>query len=228
MPALQYSMTAALIVAAGSASRMGFDKLLAPLGREPVILRTMRAFQNCPDIDAVWVVSSEERGAAIQKLAAGLTKFRGIVAGGAERHLSVWNGLQALPGDCKFVAVHDGARPLITPAQISKCVQHAEAMPSVSARRVTETVKRVDDKSGWITHDVDREGLWIMETPQVSQFDWLMEAYQHVIREGLTVTDEVSALQESGFPVQVVENNSPNPKITLQGDLETAERLLNR
>ena len=84
----------------------------------------------------------------------------------------------------------------------------------------------MDDKSGWITHDVDRAGLWIMETPQVSQFDWLMEAYQHVIRKGLTVTDEVSALRKSGFPVQVVENNSPNPKITLPGDLETAAGFL--
>ena len=217
-------MTAAIIVAAGSSTRMGFDKLLAPLAGEPVILHTLRAFQNCEDIDGIWVVSNEARGAVIQKLAAGLTKFRGIVPGGAERHLSVWNGLQALPADCKIVAIHDGARPLIAPAQISKCVQDAGGAPQASARRLTETVKRVDE-DGCITADVERDGLWIMETPQVCELAWLREAYQHVINKGLTVTDEVSALRHSGFPVWVVENMTPNPKITLPGDIEFAERL---
>ena len=219
-------MTAAIIVAAGSSTRMGFDKLLAPLAGEPVILHTLRAFQNCEEIDGIWVVSHEARGAIIQKLAAGLTKFRGIVPGGAERHLSVFNGLQKLPAECKLVAVHDGARPLIAPAQISKCVRNADGAPraSTSARRVTETVKRVDEE-GCICGDVERDGLWIMETPQVCELAWLREAYQHVINQGLTVTDEVSALRHAGFPVWVVENTTPNPKITLPGDIETAERL---
>ena len=218
-------MTAALIVAAGSASRMGFDKLLAPLAGEPVILRTLRAFETCQDIDGIWVVAGEERGVRIVELAAGLTKLRGIVPGGAERHLSVWNGLQALPADCKLVAVHDGARPLIAPAQISRCVEKAKAGGAVSARRVTETVKRVD-AGGLVTEGVNRDGLWIMETPQVFQYQRLKEAYREVIRSGVAVTDEVSAYMKSGFPVRVVENSSPNPKITLPGDLETAAKLV--
>ena len=219
-------MTAALIVAAGSASRMGFDKLLAPLGGEPVILRTMRAFQNCEDIDGIWVVVGEQRGTRIKELAAGLTKLRGIVPGGAERHLSVWNGLQALPGDCELVAVHDGARPLIQPGQISRCVAMAEKMgAAASARRVTETVKRAD-AAGLVTEAVERDGLWIMETPQVFRLGLLREAYAGVIAAGGLVTDEVSAVQEAGHAVRLVENGSPNPKITLPGDLETAVGLL--
>ncbi len=203
---------------------MGFDKLLAPLGEKPVILWTLRAFQECGEIDGIWVVAGEERGAKIAELAAGLGKFRGIVPGGAERHLSVWNGLQALPRDCELVAVHDGARPLIQPAQISRCVSAAEDIGGAAcARRVTETVKRADD-GGWITHDVDRQGLWIMETPQVFKYEWLMQAYQDVIRQGTVVTDEVSAYLY-GLPVIVVENLTPNPKITLPGDLESAARL---
>ena len=220
-------MTAALIVAAGSAVRMGFDKLLAPLGGEPVILRTLRAFEAAASINGVWVVSGEARGAMIRDLAAaaGLTKFRGLVPGGAERCLSVRNGLAALPDHCDTVAVHDGARPLISPDQIDRCVERAAAGAVACARRVTETVKRVDS-SGRVTGDVDRDGLWIMETPQVMPLRDLTAAYQHVERAGITVTDEVSAMQLAGFPVSVVENPGPNPKITLPGDLEAAERLL--
>ncbi len=219
-------MTAALIVAAGSATRMGFDKLLAPLAGDPVIMHTLRAFEGCPDIDAIWVVAGGDRAGAIRELTAPLAKFRGIVPGGAERHLSVWNGLQTLPENCALVAVHDGARPLITPAQISRCVasaaQHGAA---ASARRVTETVKRAD-AAGVVTESVDREGLWIMETPQVFRLPLLRGAYEAVIRRGALVTDEVSAAQDAGHAVHLVENQSPNPKITLPGDLETAAALL--
>ena len=219
-------MTAAIIVAAGSATRMGFDKLLAPLAGEPVILHTLRAFQNCPDIDGVWVVSNEERGARIAELTAAITKFRGIVAGGAERHLSVWNGLQALPAECTVVAVHDGARPLIASAQISRCIEKAaSSRAAASARRVTETLKRAD-ADGCVSGSIEREGVWIMETPQVFRLPLLRAAYQEVISRGTTVTDEVSAVELAGEPVWLVENFSPNPKITLPGDLETAERLL--
>ncbi len=218
-------MTAALIVAAGSASRKGFDKLLAPLGGEPVILRTLRAFQECEGIDGIWVVAGDERGLKIAELAARLTKFRGIVAGGAERHLSVWNGLQALPGDCELVAVHDGARPLIQPEQISRCLAMASDMgAAASARRVTETVKRAD-AAGLVTEAVERDGLWIMETPQAFRVAVLRDAYAAVIHRGEIVTDEVSAVHGFGHPVQLVENASPNHKITLPGDLEAAARL---
>lgn len=221
-------MTAALIVAAGSGTRMGFDKLLAPLAGEPVVLRALRAFEACGEIDGIWVVSGEERGALIQEMAAGagLTKFRGIVPGGAERHLSVWNGLQALPEACALVAVHDGARPLIDPAQISRCLARAaETGAAASARRVTETLKRADAE-GRVTGGIDRDGVWIMETPQVFRLPLLKAAYTEVIRENAAVTDEVSAAERAGNPVWLVENSRPNPKITLPGDLETAERLL--
>lgn len=221
-------MTAAVIVAAGSGTRMGFDKLLAPLAGEPVILHTLRAFHACPDIDGIWIVAGDERGRVIADLAAaaGLPECRGIVPGGAERHFSVWNGLEALPPDCRLVAVHDGARPLIHPDQISRCCARAATHgAAASARRVTETLKRAD-AHGQVTGSIDREGVWIMETPQVFQLPILRDAYRAVLESHLLVTDEVSAVEHTGHPVWLVENPAPNPKITLPGDLDTAARLL--
>lgn len=221
-------MTSAVIVAAGSGTRMGFDKLLAPLAGEPVVVRTLRAFQACAGVDGIWIVCGAERGAVIREAAAGagITKLQGMVPGGAERHFSVWNGLEALPEDCRVVAVHDGARPLIDPAQITRCIEKAAVTgAAVSARRVTETMKRAD-AAGRVTGDIEREGAWIMETPQVFRLSVLRAAYAEVLRRGALVTDEVSALNLTGGGVWLVENSTPNPKITLPGDLDTAERLL--
>lgn len=221
-------MTSAIIVAAGSGTRMGFDKLLAALGGSPVILRTLSAFQRCPEIEEIIVVASEERAEVIQRIAddADYSKLRAFVPGGAERHLSVWAGIQALSESCNFVAVHDGARPLIQPSQISRCLARArETGAAASARPVSETLKRADSE-GRVNGSVDRNGLWIMETPQVFQRRVLTEAYQAVLRDGLLVTDEVSALGHIGHDVWLVDNPSPNPKITWPSDLALAERLL--
>ena len=221
-------MTSAIIVAAGSGTRMGFDKLLARLGHAPVIVHTLKAFQACPDIDEIIVVASEDRAEVIRRLAddAALTKIRRFVPGGQERHLSVWAGLQAVAAAIDFVAVHDGARPLIHPGQISRCLARArETGAAASARPVSETLKRADE-SGRVTGSVDRAGLWIMETPQVFSKPVLVEAYEAVLRDGVLVTDEVSALGHIGREVWLVNNPAPNPKITWPADLEVAERLL--
>lgn len=221
-------MTSAIIVAAGSGTRMGFDKLLASLGGRPVILHTLLAFQACPDIDEIVVVASEDRVDVIRRLAGDevLTKLRAFVPGGEERHLSVWAGIQAVAENCTLVAVHDGARPLIHPLQISRCLERArETGAAASARPVSETLKRAD-AAGCVSGSVDRAGLWIMETPQVFSRELLVEAYEAVLRDGALVTDEVSALERLGHPVWLVDNPTPNPKITWPPDLALAERLL--
>ena len=221
-------MTSAIIVAAGSGTRMGFDKLLASLGGVPVILHTLRAFQTCLEVDEIVVVASPDRQEVIQRLAdeAGLTKLRAFVPGGAERHLSVWAGIQAVAAGSDYVAVHDGARPLIHPSQISRCLAKArETGAAASARPVSETLKRADE-AGRVCGSVDRSGLWIMETPQVFARPLLVQAYEAVLQEGVLVTDEVSALERLGHPVWLVDNPTPNPKITWPPDLAVAERLL--
>lgn len=221
-------MTSAIIVAAGSSRRMGFNKLLAELAGAPVLLRTLEEFQACGDIDEIIVVTGEDVASEIQAWAQShpLSKLSAIVPGGDERHLSVWNGLQKCSPRSGIIAVHDGARPLINPAQISRCILAARSQRAVAcARPMTETIKRAEP-DGRITESIDRTGVWVMETPQVFARDLLTRAYEAVIRDGALVTDEVSAVQHLGEPVFVVENTTPNPKITFPADLVQAERFL--
>lgn len=221
-------MTSAIIVAAGSSKRMGFNKLLAPLAGVPVLWRTLGEFQACAEVDEIIVVTGAEVAEQIEawKGQGGLSKLVAVISGGAERHLSVWAGIQACAPESEIIAVHDGARPLITPAQISKCIAAAREQRAVAcARPMTETIKRAD-ASGRITESLDRTGVWVMETPQVFAKDLLVSAYESVIRDGALVTDEVSAVQHIGVAVLVVDNPTPNPKITFPSDLTLAEQYL--
>ena len=221
-------MTSAIIVAAGSSRRMGFNKLLAPLAGVPVLRRTLAEFQACADVGEIIVVTGDEQREQIAQWqqTGELSKLVAVIAGGAERHLSVWAGIQACSPETDIVAVHDGARPLISRDQISKCITAAREKQAVAcARPMTETIKRAD-ASGRICESLDRAGVWVMETPQVFTKPLLVRAYEAVIREGALVTDEVSAMQHIGVPVFVIENTAPNPKITFPSDLTLAEQFL--
>ena len=220
--------TTAIIVAAGNSRRMGFHKLTAELLGKPVLCWTIEAFDRCPDVDDLLIVVGEAtREMVLEWAEKGLFKKPVILSeGGAERHLSVYEGLKRLPASADIVAVHDGARPLITPEQISRCIAKTRECKAVAcARPVTETLKRVDAR-GVISGNIDREGAWIMETPQVFDRTLLHRAYDCVVRENLLVTDEVSAAQQIGVDVFVMDNPQPNLKITYAGDLELAERLI--
>ena len=131
-------MTSAVIVAAGSSRRMGFDKLSVELAGMPVLIRSVLAFQNCEAIDHIVVVTSRERLPEVERQRGelNLSKWHQVVEGDAERHLSVHRGLLAVPEGAGLVAVHDGARPLVTPGAISRCVAAARSsMASVSRER---------------------------------------------------------------------------------------------
>ncbi len=207
---------------------MGFNKLLALLAGIPVLRRTLGEFQACPDVGEIIVVGGDEvrEQVAHWQQAGGLSKLVAVIPGGAERHLSVWAGMQACSPESEIIAVHDGARPLIKPEQITKSILAARAQQAVAcARPMTETIKRVDE-NGCITESLDRTGVWVMETPQVFSKLLLTQAYEAVIRDAALVTDEVSAVQHIGVNVFVVENMAPNPKITFPADLVLAERFL--
>ena len=222
--------TTAIIVAAGSSKRMGFHKLSADLLGKPVLRWTIEAFDRCDEVDDLLIVVGEAtREMVLEWAEDGLfTKPIIISEGGAERHLSVHEGLKQLPDSAELVAVHDGARPLISPGQISRCIAVArERKAAACARPVTETLKRVDDR-GVITGNIERDGAWVMETPQVFERSLLCRAYERVVAEGVPVTDEVSAVQRLGDEVFVVENPLPNPKITFAADLRFAEQLVSR
>ena len=214
----------AIIVAAGASRRMGMDKLAWPLAGIPVLRRTLEAFLAADSIAAVVVVCPEDRWLLLDR--AGFTKPVIRVDGGAERQDSVMCGLAALDANTRYVAVHDGARPLITPDDIDRCVVAAvEHRAAALARHATETMQRSDDRD-FSTGVVSREHLWCMETPQVFETALLREAYHAVTARGLLVTDEVSAVQACGVPVKFIASRHPNLKITTPADLALAAAFL--
>ena len=242
-------MLTAIIVAAGTSQRMGFDKLFADLGNRPVVAHSVAAFQACPVVGSIVLVTRPEKKAVFQELAReeGWTKLHAILEGGTQRHLSVWNGLQSVvdetpdtpgvpgtpgaPGDYSesfhhFVAVHDGARPLVTPDMIERCLDLAKQVGAACcAAPVSDTLKRAD-ANRHIATSVDRTNLWAMQTPQIFSLPLLRRAYQEIIDAGQTVTDETSAMESIGQPVALLNSGDFNLKITYPQDLELARHLL--
>ena len=221
-------MVSAVIVAAGSSRRMGFDKLFAILRGKPVIAHSIAAFEDTPEIGEIVLVVREGREGEFKKLAAehGYGKVRRIVAGGEERHFSVWHGLQAVDAKAAYVAIHDGARPLTTPAVIRRCLDLARtAGAACVATPIPDTVKRASEH-GVVTESVERSGLWAMQTPQVFSTPIILQAYAAIISSGELVTDEVSAVQHLGVNIALLRNDEWNFKITLPRDLELAEHVL--
>ena len=215
---------AGLIVAAGSSTRMGFDKMTAPLHGRPVAEWSLRAFQQCSEITHGVLVCAPDRIAEFQKLAAPYPKFQHIVAGGSERSASVLNGLRALASFApNFVAVHDAARPLVTPALITRILEAAHIHQAASAaQRVSDTLHR-GDAQGVLLETMPREGVFAMQTPQAAGFDILLAALE---AHQAGSTDEVSALIAYGIHPVAILNDQPNFKITYPQDLALAEALL--
>ena len=202
---------------------MGFDKMLSMLNGQPVLQWSLDAFLEAEEIDTIVVVTSAERFA---KLAPGTGKLVLRTEGDEERYLSVIRGMEALPSKPEYVTVHDGARPLVLPGQIDAVVRTARDKGAAAlARRMTETLKRSDSQC-LTSESLSRENLWIMETPQAFRFDMLSDAYNLIKERDIQVTDEVSAVEAVGIATKLVENQRPNPKVTVSGDLPLAEAVL--
>ena len=219
--------TSAIIVASGSSRRMGFDKLMALLAGQTVLDYSVQAFAACDEISEVIVVTDPERFGALNLSTCQGKVYR--VDGGAERQDSVSNGLAALSRQCQLVAIHDGARPLITPAAILIALDAAAVHGAASlAHPITETIKRSDsdDFVKGPQASVERDGLWAMETPQCFRLRLLQAAYEQIATDDLIVTDEVSALQHLGHAIKLVPNPASNLKVTFPSDLALAEKLL--
>ena len=222
-------MVSAIIVAAGSSRRMGFDKLFAELAGHPVLWHSVQAFHETKDVDEIVIVTKEDRMDAVEKLVAAgkFTKVTRIVSGGDERHISVWNGLQALDDEgSEFVATHDGARPLTTARLIRACLATArEHGAACCASPIPDTVKRASIDQ-MVKESVERTGLWAMQTPQVFNTSLILQAYAQLMARHEMVTDEVSAVQKLGKKIALLKNDEWNFKITFPHDLELAEHVL--
>ena len=207
---------AAIIVASGSSQRMGFDKLAAQWRGKTILWHCVHAFSSLEEISQVIVVTPPNRFAWLADLGPKLNQ----VDGGRERSDSVAAGLTALRDEISHVAIHDGARPLVSPESIRATFAAAEANKAASlARRVTETLKRATPE-GITSESVSRDNLWVMETPQVFSKGLIEKAYQSVTSSDSQITDEVSALQLLNQGTTLVENLTPNPKITIKADLD--------
>ena len=216
----------AVIVAAGSASRMGgIDKVMAPLGGTPMVARTAAAFQNCDAIAEIVIVTRPDLIRPISVLCAGMDKVRAVVAGGSSRQESVWLGLNALSEDIQLAAIHDGARPLVSNLVIDRTVRAANSYGAAApAVPVKDTIKVV--KGGLVEKTPDRATLQAVQTPQVFDFDLLRGALKQAEEEKAAVTDDCSAVERLGMKVKIVEGDERNLKVTTPMDLKIAEMLL--
>ena len=223
---LKLKTCGAVIVAAGSASRMGgIDKVMADLGGEPMILRTVRAFQNCDAIASIVIVTREDLIQPIAGLCRDMKKVVAVVAGGGSRQESVHLGLNALPKGTKLAAVHDGARPLISWQIIDRVVRAANTYDAAApAIPVKDTIKVVS--GGLVKETPDRSALMAVQTPQVFDFDLLRGALKKAETDGASVTDDCSAVELTGMKIKIVEGDERNLKVTTPMDLKIAELLL--
>lgn len=215
----------AVIVAAGNASRMGgIDKVMAAIEDEPMIVKTVRAFQQSDVICQIVIVTRQDLIVPVADLCNGFDKVRAVVAGGSDRSESVRAGLQALSPQMKMVAVHDGARPFVSQQVIDRTVRaahtYAAAAPGIP---VKDTVKIV--QGGVVRSTPDRKTLQAIQTPQVFDMDLLKGALKKAALEKAAITDDCSAVERMGMSVKIVEGDERNIKITTPLDLQLAQLI---
>ena len=219
----------AIIPAAGASRRMGGgNKLLMELEGVPVLGRTLLALESCPIIREIIIAASEDNIVTYAELgkALGVTKLTKVVKGGDTRQESVYKAALEADEQAKYLAVHDGARPLVTPEVVENACKGAFLHTCAAAGvKVHDTIKRVDS-TDHIAETVDRECLRAMQTPQVADKNLLLAAMKSALDQGITVTDECAALELLGARPVITEGSFENIKITTPVDLQFARAVL--
>jgi 2-C-methyl-D-erythritol 4-phosphate cytidylyltransferase len=223
---LKLKYCGAVIVAAGNATRMGgIDKVMAPLGGEPMIVRTVRQFQECDAIREIVVVTRADLIVPVMDLCHEFTKLTAVVVGGDSRDESVLMGIATLSEKCKLVAVQDGARPFASWKLIDRVVRAANTYGAAApVIPVKDTIKVV--QGGLVESTPDRSTLRAVQTPQVFDYDLLRSALLLCKRDKIPITDDCSAVERLGMKIRIVEGDERNIKITTPMDLKIAEMLL--
>ena len=221
-------MLTAIIVAGGSSQRMGFDKLLAPVAGKPVVAHSIAAFEQTESVSGIVLVAHAERLSDYEEVVRsyGFRKVMAVIPGGARRQDSVLRGLEQTDAAADFVAVHDAARPLVSPDLIERIFELARNHDgATSAAPVIDTLKRVDGDYV-VIGGVERASLFAVQTPQIFRRELLEKAYRAVFDAAIEITDEISAVERVGGKVVLVPNDEPNFKITYPADLPLAEFIL--
>lgn len=217
----------AVVVAAGSSTRMGEDKILIPLEEEPVIVHTVRALELAPQITEIVVVTRQDLIVPVAQLCQdyGFEKVRKVVAGGASRLHSVRIGTLELSRDLELIAIHDGARPFVTQDVIEQVIRKAgECGAAAPAVPINDTVKEVRD--GLVERTVDRTMLRAVQTPQVFDAGLIRAALQKALDDGAEVTDDCSVVERLGMRVALTPGDPFNLKLTTPEDLILARGIL--
>ncbi len=219
---------AGIIVAAGRGTRYGAsDKVLLPLNGRTLLAWVLQAFEASSVAELIIVVGAHTES-VIRTVVdrANLTIPAQVVIGGERRQDSVAHGVAAVSDAIDLVVIHDAARPLVNARLIDQTIEQAMATgAAIAACPVTDTLKRVRPDLT-IETTVPRVALWSAQTPQAFRRDALLAAFGLPIFEHLTFTDEAALFEELGYPVAIVPNNEPNPKVTHPGDLAILEALL--
>ncbi len=223
-------MTSAIIVAAGKGTRMGanVDKLWLEVAGRPVIAHTWKKFNDSPSIAEIILVVRDGTQPHFSELAQkfNFQKTFRLVVGGAERQDSVWNGLAAVSAQTEIAVIQDAARPCTSEVLIAATIQAArETGAAVAAQPVTDTIKETADGK-MILGTVDRSKLWSVQTPQTFRVEVIRRAISAARKKKLLLTDDTAACELIGQPVRLVKSESPNPKVTVPGDLPFIENLL--
>lgn len=217
-------MTYAIVPAGGVGSRLGSPrpKQYLRLGRAPILVATLRALARTPGLAGIVVAVPEAHVAATRRLLARqrVPKILDVVAGGADRQESVWRALQRVPERARWVVVHDGVRPFIDGGVVARVRAAAAGGAATCGMPVRETVKRV--RAGAVEATIDRDGLWITQTPQVFTRALLWEAHEKARRDGFAGTDDAMLVERLGTTVAMVPGLAQNLKITTREDLRTA------
>lgn len=217
----------AVVVAAGSSSRMGgsVPKQLMELCGKPVLFHTLSAFEKTPEVETVVVVCREEDMARIKEITENFSKIKALVPGGKTRQASVAAGVKAA-GECGFVAIHDGARPLITPEEIRQVVADAKIWgASTLAAPVTDTIKTAGEQE-LVEETLDRSILRAVQTPQVFRKDEYVRAMEAAKAAGKDFTDDCQLMEFSGKPVHLCPGKRSNLKLTTPEDFLFARGIL--
>lgn len=223
----RYRAVGAVIAAAGSSSRMGGrDKLAEPLDGIPVILRTLAAVEAVPEIREIVVVTREDRVEEYRRLLGQCSRLRAVVPGGSTRQESVRNGVRALSPDCTLAAIHDGARPLVTPEVFARCIEAARSCGAATAAVPVKDTIKLADEAGRVLDTPDRSRLWAVQTPQIFDRERYLRAAEEAERRGLSCTDDCQLFEAVGWEVQLVMGDYRNLKLTTPEDFLAAGAYL--
>ncbi|MBV8151706.1 MAG: 2-C-methyl-D-erythritol 4-phosphate cytidylyltransferase [Candidatus Eremiobacteraeota bacterium] len=220
----------AILVAAGRGTRLGRPKQLLEIAGKPMLAWSLETFVAMAEIDAIVVAVEPDIMEATRELAKQIGRGRAceiaVVTGGATRQHSVRSGLDALPGRCTHVLVHDGARPNVRAEHVRRGMAVvAPGVGALLATPVVDTVKQLD-AAGKVVRTLDRTWLWTAQTPQFATVADLRRAHREAERRAIEATDDATLLERAGFDVIAVEGDPENFKVTVASDLRRAEAVL--